>query len=106
MDDWMFFALGIAVVAYMLFKLIKYGTFKNALFGARITKTFGAVTGKKLGVTNVIKIHALDEDGNGEIGLEIVSKSFGSWQMQPVNISKEDARKLSQYLEAAAREGK
>ncbi|MBI2566775.1 MAG: hypothetical protein HYV63_07075 [Candidatus Schekmanbacteria bacterium] len=97
-------AIGLAAAAgYFLFRIAKYGGLGAALFGAPIEATVGEVAGTKAGyVTTVLKVNRLG-GGSAEkaVGLEIVTKSFGSYQMFPITLSAAETRKLIALLQTA-----
>jgi hypothetical protein len=52
-----------------------------------------------------IKVHKLaGTDGKGTIGVELVAKSFASYQMTPVTLSRDAALQLAALLHAAAQQ--
>ena len=99
--------IGIAmflVVASLVIQAIRKGGLKGAAFGARIEERVGevSVTAPRL-LTSSLKVHRLGGDPQREIGLELVSKSFASYQMMPIALSAEEAQALMGYLQAALR---
>lgn len=87
------------------YKIIKHGGFKGAMFGAPIKTTVGEVScAGPRPIRMVVKVHSLGGDSREKaVGVELVAKSFASYQMMPISLSKEDARKLATLLESAAR---
>jgi hypothetical protein len=102
--DGLFWIVFAAVAGYMLFGVLRRGGFKAGLFNARISGTLGevAASGPRL-VRQTVKVHSLDRDGNQLVGVELVSKTFASYQMVPVVLSPEAAKELSGLLQQAAR---
>ncbi len=99
----LFYIVFAAVVGVMLFRIIKHGGFKAAIFGASIESTIGEVNGggSKL-MKMVVKVHKLGGgDPEKAIGLELVTKSIGSYQMTPVSLSVSEAKALVKLLETA-----
>jgi len=97
---WVFF-LGVA--GYLVFRMIRYGGFKAAMFGARIEKTLGEVAGHPQPPGSVrLKVHLL---GGGSpdkaVGLELVAKSVASYQMTPITLSVAETKKLVSLLQSA-----
>ena len=97
---WTVFAL---VALTFLYRIVKHGGFKGAMFGADIARTVGEVEcAKQSMVSSVIKVHVLGGSASERaVGLEIVAKSIGSYQMFPVALSAAEARKLSALLQTA-----
>ena len=102
-----FIVIGFIALTFgsFVFKIIKNGGFKGAMFGAPILKTLGQVSGgsssKIIGI--YVNVHVLGGNNpDRTIGLEIVAKSIASYQMMPVTLSKTEARKLITLLEVAA----
>jgi hypothetical protein len=95
-----FFAL---IIGFFLFRIIKKGGLRGALFGARIKRTVGEVEGKRQGPVGVtLKVHVLDNaPAERTVGVEIVAKSFASYQMLPITLSKDDTGKLVELLKSA-----
>jgi hypothetical protein len=102
-----FIAFLTLVVGSFVYKIIRNGGFKGAMFGAPIKKTEGEVEGTNSSriMSVSVRVHALGGDSpNKAIGLEFVAKSFASYQMMPVVLSKSEARKLIALLEAVSRD--
>lgn len=94
----------LGVVGLMLFKVFKFGGFKAAMFGAPIERTVGEVEGSGSRMMNLtVKVHRLGGGSDKAIGLELVAKSFASYQMMPITLSVAEAKKLAQLLDAASR---
>lgn len=98
-----FAVVGGAVVLYFLSRVLRFGGFRAAMFGARIGHTVGEVygsAGKWMGTT--LRVHTLEgsEDGRA-VGLEIVSKGPGSYSMSPLSLSAVEATKLVTLLQSA-----
>jgi hypothetical protein len=92
---------GIAV--FFLLRAVKYGGFKGALFGARITRTVGEVdtSGGRFSST-VVKVHMLEGGADGrDVGLELVSKGAMRYHMTPLSLSVAGANELIRSLQAA-----
>ncbi len=101
--DYLFFGVFALIIGNFVYRIIKNGGFKAAMFSQRIIRTVGEVSGQKQSLmSTTVKVHAL---GNGArpqaIGLEFVSKSALSYQMVPTSLSVQEARKLISLLEAA-----
>ena len=101
-----FIFVGIIALSFgsFIFKIIKNGGFKAAMFGAPIARTIGevAATNPSRMMTVAVKVHLLGgESDDKAVGLEFVARSFASFQMMPVSLSKVEARKLIMLLESA-----
>lgn len=97
-----FFAVFSLVVGSFLYKMLKHGGFKAAMFGAPIERTVGEVAGGGMKLMNIgLKVHKLGGGREKAVGVELVAKSFASYQMMPVTLSTAEARKLIMLLEAA-----
>ena len=99
----LFYAVFALVVGSLIFKIIKHGGLKAAMFGAPIERTIGEVVGGGVKLMNIaVRVHKL---GGGTpdkaIGIEFVAKSFASYQMMPVTLSVTEAKKLSMLLQSA-----
>jgi hypothetical protein len=101
----LFFVIFTAVVGYFGYRMLRHGGFKAAMFGARIEHTVGEVPGEKQGPMSVaLKVHALRRDNSEKlIGIELVAKSFASYQMMPITLSVNQAQQLASLLQNAAR---
>ncbi|MDD2942325.1 MAG: hypothetical protein PHC51_05085 [bacterium] len=90
-------------IGFLLYRIIKHGGFKAAMFGAPIESTVGEVhgSGRKL-IKLAIKVHKLGGSNHDKtIGLEVVAKTVGSYQMLPVSLSLSEARNFIKLLESA-----
>ena len=103
--DIIFFSIFATIAGTFLYKIIKHGGFKAAMFGAAINRTVGEVGGSGKMMKIAVKVHTL---GGGEpdkaVGLELVAKTFASYQMTPVTLSASDAKMLASLLQVAAEE--
>jgi hypothetical protein len=90
------------VAGSLLLRFVKFGGFKAAMFGAPIRRTTGEASGSsgKL-LTTLIRVHVLGGGPDRAVGLELVAKSFASYQMVPVAFSESEARNLIRYLQSA-----
>ena len=89
------------VMGSLIFKIIKHGGFKAAMFGAKIRGTVGEVIGSGPGSMKLsLKVHELDADGSDRVvGLELVAKSIGSYQAMPITLGVSEARKLAELID-------
>lgn len=93
---WLVFA---GMLLYFGFNIIRRGGLKGAFFDATITRTVGVVeaAGVKL-VTQRIKVRTLGRNNESLIGIEVVSKAIGSYELRPVALSKDQAQRLVTLL--------
>ncbi len=92
-----------AVAVFFLWRTVKYGGFKGALFGARIARTVGEVdtTGGRFSRT-VLKVHVLEGGaGSKDVGIEVTSRAAMSYHMMPLSLSITGANELIRSLQAA-----
>ena len=79
---------------------------KGKLFGGKIIHTVGSVDGEKAGmVGTALHVHVLEPaktPGARAVTLEIVAKSFASYQMMPITLSADEAERLSDLVREAA----
>jgi hypothetical protein len=103
-----FFAVFGLVVAIILFKVIKHGGWKGAMFGApvRTENCVIELAPRGCGKTK-LKVHVLDPQDRSEgphVGIEVIQSTIGSWEMRPVSLSRAEARTLAEELLRAASE--
>lgn len=98
--EYLFFAVFAIVAGSFIYKILRHGGIKAAMFGAGIRNTVGEVSGSgPKPMKLALKVHELDDDSNEKaVGLEIVAKSIGSYQMTPIALSVSEARKLSELI--------
>jgi hypothetical protein len=103
--DVLFYTVFGAIVCYFVYRLIRHGGFKSAMFWAHIDRTVGEVRGEKQGLVGVVlKVHVLDRQApEKRVGLELVATSFASYQMTPVTLSASQAQQLASLLHEAVR---
>ena len=96
----------LALAGYFVFKLIRRGGIKAALFGAQIEATVGEVQPQGSRFMRVtLKVHRLkSDDRNKAVALELTTKPFLSYQMMPVTLSGGQAQTLAALLEQAIAE--
>jgi hypothetical protein len=98
----LFVAAFALIVGSFVFKFLKFGGIRAAMFGAPIERTIGearASTGRI--VKAVVKVHVLNGGPDKAVGLEFVAKSFASYQMLSVALAESEARNLIRFLENA-----
>jgi hypothetical protein len=102
--EYLFLGLFVAIAGYFVFNLIRHKGLKGALFGGRIAETFGEVPGTKQGPVSVsLKVHAVasPDHPTPDGGLELVARSFASYQMMPIRLQRAEAQELLRLLQAA-----
>ena len=108
MDDGfqpLFFIVFFGIAGYFIYRIIRHGGLKAAMFGARIDRTVGEVSGERQGPTGVaLQVHILRRNAAEKlVGVEFVAKSFASYQMMPVTLSVAQAQQLASLLTDAVR---
>ena len=97
----LFSVLFFGIVVFIVYRIVKYGGFSSALYGATVVETIGEIEGRsqKL-VASKLKVQFLQnkDAGTYEVGLEIIHKTFASWQMTPIALEKAEAEKLYELL--------
>ena len=98
-----FLAALAAVVGSLVFRFVKFGGIKAAMFGARIERTIGEATGsgRRKIIRSIVRVHVLAGGRDKAVGLEFVAKSFVSFQMLTLALSEDEARNLIRFLENA-----
>jgi len=96
--EYLIFAVFAFFALSFIYKIIKNGGFKGALFESRINKTIGEVVESGKFIKSTLKIHQLD---NGKTGIELTSKTFGSFQITPLSLTKIETENLISLLKAA-----
>ena len=105
--DNLFQIVFVSILIFFLYRTFKYKSLKGAMFGAEILHTVGEVQGKGQSFLSLaLKVHTLKSDrvSHGLVGIEIVAKSFASYQMMPVTLQTTEAQKLITLLESAINE--
>jgi hypothetical protein len=97
---WVFF---LGIIGYFIFRMVRYGGFRAAMFGAKIEKTLGEVEGHRQPLMSLrLKVHLLEGNPSEKaVGLELVAKSVASYQMMPITLSTAEAKKLVLLLQSA-----
>ncbi len=100
--EYIIFAIFALVIGSFIFKILKHGGFKAAMFGAGIKNTVGEVSGSGPKLMNLsLRGHELDKPPERAVGLELVAKSVGSYQMTPITLSVTEAKKLNELINNA-----
>jgi hypothetical protein len=99
--QYIFFAIFAAIVAYWLYQVSTKG-FKGAFFGGAIERTVGEITLARRGIlSGRLRVHRVAADHGHKVGLEIVYRTPLSYQMIPVTLSTDEARRLGEMLKQA-----
>lgn len=103
----LFWVIFIGFALFFVYRIFKHKGFKGAMFGAHILNTLGEVNGKSQGPMSILlKVHSLGSDTPHEIlvGIEVIAKSFASWQMMPVTLTASETQQLVSLLQRAINE--
>ena len=85
----LFFIVFFGIVAAFVYRAVKYGGFRGAMYGGRVVATFGDVEVERTGtMKSVMRVHVLDD---GRIVLEqssraLLAASMSGVPMNPVNV--------------------
>jgi hypothetical protein len=97
---WIVFAL---VAGTFVWRMFRHGGLRGAMFGASVARTVGEVKGVNAHLHSMtVKVHTLSALSDKAVGVELVAKSFASYQMTPVTLSREAALQLADLLRTAA----
>ncbi|WP_434359940.1 hypothetical protein NF212_06595 [Parasalinivibrio latis] len=89
-------------MAIFIFKIFKNGGIKGAIIGSKVREKVGVVTGTGSSLMNVsLKVHELYGSEEKTVALELVAKSFLSYQMMSITLSNTEAKKLIQLISDA-----
>lgn len=97
--EYLFFTVFSLAIGSFIFKMLKHGGFKAAMFGAGIKRSAGEVSGSGQKLMRLtIKVYELDAFPDKAIGMELVAKSIASYQMIPITLSASEAIKLAELI--------
>ncbi len=89
----------VTVAGFFITRLVKYGSFRGALYGARVIATFGDVEVQRNGSTATsIRVHALED---GRIVLEQSTRALLAYRADGIPMGPIDADRLIHYLQQA-----
>ena len=95
----LFFVGFAAIAGYFVFRLIKYGGLRGALYGSAIARTIGEVELSQVsGVKHTLRVHVLE---NGRIVLEQSSRTMLSASLHGLPMTTDDADRLVSLLQQA-----
>jgi hypothetical protein len=101
---WLFFAAFVITFGY---RFIRYGGISGAVFGARVINEVGEIELKKQGLISlVVRVKTLGANDKNErgVGLQLVGKSFASYDNMSFALSVDEAKQLASLLERATHE--
>jgi len=103
-----FLAVWFGVLGSILWRVVRHGGLRGGLYGAPVGRTLAEMPLRKRGVgKQTIRVQLLrpQEPSEGpHVGLELEFRSFASWSLRPVALTREEARKLGEWLVKAAGE--
>jgi hypothetical protein len=93
-----FLAFG-SVVAWFLYRLLKYGGFRGAMYGSRVARTVGELAlERRLGASKTLRVHVLED---GRIVLEETTRASLSIAMTGTTMSPAETDRLLGLLQQA-----
>jgi hypothetical protein len=95
------------VLAWMIYRVKKFHGLAGAMFGVAVKRTVGEVHGGRSNLVGItLRVDSLEQNSADKaIGLELVAKSMGSYQLSPIALSADEARKLIGLIESALNGG-
>jgi hypothetical protein len=101
----LFFAIVVSLLLIAAARMIFKRGLIGAILGGSIEKTYGDFYSSKTGmVTHRFKVHRVIKKNSPHVVIEYRQGSFGSGKLIPIELSKQDAEKLADFLKAAADE--
>ena len=94
-----------AIIAWMLFRVLKYRGLGGAFFGARIERIVGEVVACG-GRTWSVKMKVYELGNNvpdKAIGLAVITKSLGSYESSAVTLPASGAMQLASLIESSVK---
>ena len=89
----------VAIGAFILYRFIKYGGFRGALYGSTVTRTVGEVElTRSLGASTTLRVHVLE---NGQIILEQSSRALVAASVSGMPLTAAQADALISLLQQA-----
>ena len=103
---WIALVVAGIIVVPMIYKGIKYGGLKGAVFGVRLREKIGELELTQRGLTRTkLRVHVLEPTGPGDgphVGIEVIQSTLASREMRPVSLTRSEARRLAEQLSQAA----
>lgn len=88
-----------AIGAFILYRFIKYGGFRGALYGSAVVRTVGEVElDRRMGASTTLRVHVLE---NGQIILEQSSRALVAASVSGMALTAAQAEALSALLQQA-----
>jgi hypothetical protein len=91
-----------------LFMVVKNRGLRGAMFGAPVGKLVSEMELEPRGMMKTkLKVHVLqprDPSSGPHVGVEVIRSTFGSWQMNPISLTRAEAQKLADQLLSASRD--
>ncbi len=98
-DDALFYIPFLAFVAFFLFRLLKHGGLRGAMYGSKVARTIGEIDlGRRSGAHTTLRVHLLE---NGEVVVEQSMRAMLGASIQGAQMSKEHAKALLTLLKVA-----
>lgn len=99
--QYIFFAVFAAIIVYWLHQVSTKGL-KGAFFAGAIERTVGEIQLTRRGILRGrLKVHRVAAERGHKVGVEIVFWTPLSYQMIPVTLTSDEARRLSELLTQA-----
>jgi hypothetical protein len=99
LSEGLFFVVFAGVAGFFLFRFIKYGGLRGALYGSRIARTLDEIDlGRAAGTTTTLRVHLLE---NGNVVVEHSSRALLGASIQGFPMNRENANRLVSLLKEA-----
>jgi hypothetical protein len=86
----------VAVFGFLIFRLLKYGSFRGMLYGSAVARTIGEVElERKWGTTTTLRVHVLE---NGKVVLEHSSRALLSASLNGNTLTQGETERLIALL--------
>ncbi|MCB1628995.1 MAG: hypothetical protein KDI48_14810 [Xanthomonadales bacterium] len=104
---WLLLSGAVLLVGHLAYRVIRFGGFKAALFGAPIASTVARIVGSDQGTVKMpLTVYRLGgNDPDKVVGLALEASSFASYQTLTVSLSESKVRELIQSLQSALGNG-
>lgn len=101
-----FLSIGLftAFIGFILYRILRYGGPRGALFASGIENTLGKVSVANSTFDKLnLEVHKLRSSTDRKwVGVQFNTRRGTSWQFLPLTLSKEEALRLSELLRKAA----
>lgn len=90
-------------VVTMVYRLLRYGGFRDAMYGAEVERELGEVEGNAHGGLSVtVRVHQLAGAGSDRaLGIEMIGRHWASRESQFATLSRGQARQVIGVLKEA-----